>query len=104
MRLPSLALAPALALAVSGLTACGGDDAPSPTEVRAAIHDDFRHVVTEAKAASDASTANLPSAGVFSLVSLSVDPTGSAVRALGPIASRFSTSVKNRQSVTGDSI
>jgi hypothetical protein len=83
------------------LAACG-DDPPSPAEVRTAIHDDLGHILTEGKAASDASTANLPSTAAFSLAT--VDPTGGAARVLAPLTDRITTAVKNRQSVTGDTV
>jgi hypothetical protein len=90
-----------LSLLPLALAACG-DDPPSPTEVRTAIHDDLGYVLHEGKAASDASTANLPSTSVFSLAT--VDPTGGAARVLAPLTDRITTAVKNRQSLTGDSV
>ena len=52
-------------VALSALAACGGDDAPSPTDVRSAIHGDLAHVLTEAQAASDGTIAKLPSTDLF---------------------------------------
>src|SRR5512143_2317521 len=90
-----------LSLLPLALAACG-DDPPSPTEVRSAIHDDLGYILHEGKAASDASTANLPSTSVFSLAT--VDPTGGAARVLAPLTDRLTTAVKNRQAATGDSV
>jgi hypothetical protein len=51
-------------IALTTLAACG-EDSPSPSTVRSAIHNDLSHVLTEAKAASDGTTAKLPSTDLF---------------------------------------
>lgn len=51
-------------VALTALAACG-EDSPSPTDVRTAIHGDLAHVLTEAKAASDGTTAKLPNSALF---------------------------------------
>lgn len=48
------------------LVACSDDSsAPSPTDVRSAIHDDLGHILRETTAAADASTVNLPTGAAF---------------------------------------
>jgi hypothetical protein len=65
----------ALSLLSTSLVACG-DDAPAPSDVRAAISSDLRHVLTEGKAASDGSTADLPSASVLGFATGALEQSG----------------------------
>jgi hypothetical protein len=51
-------------VALTALAACG-EDSPSPSDVRSAIHADLSHVLNEAKAASDGTTAKLPNSELF---------------------------------------
>lgn len=78
-----------LSLLSTALVACSGDP-PAPSEVRARIADDLRHVLTEGKAAMDGSTANLPSSAAFGFATSALDSTGAA-RLAEPVARLFET-------------
>ncbi|HTL31612.1 MAG TPA: hypothetical protein VL326_00730, partial [Kofleriaceae bacterium] len=65
--------------------ACGSDEPPSPNDVRSAIHDDLRYVLTEGKTATQQSTTNLPSTSIFSFISPSIpDVSMDAVNEVNP--------------------
>ena len=72
---------------VSLLTAVlvGCTNPPPPDEVRARIAEDLGHVLHEGKAASDGSTASLPSGAAFGLLTASVDQSGTTARLLAPL-------------------
>jgi hypothetical protein len=61
-------------LALLTFAACGSDEPPSPTDVRSAIHEDLRYVLTQGKAATQQSTTNLPSASILSIISPDLAP------------------------------
>jgi hypothetical protein len=56
-------------LSLLTFAACGSDEPPTPTEVRSAIHDDLRYILTEGKAATEKSTVNLPTGSILSIIS-----------------------------------
>ncbi len=63
---------------LTALAACS-DDPPAPTDVRSAVHDDLGHILREAKAASDASTVNLPTGGAFGFATSLLGTGGSSI-------------------------
>lgn len=67
-----------LSLLSTALFACGDDAAPSPSAVRTQLDTDLRHVLTEAKAASDASTKDLPTGSALSLATGAMRTSGIA--------------------------
>lgn len=67
-----------LSLLSTALVACSGDEPPAPSEVRERIATDLRYVLTEAKAAIEGSTKNLPSGSAFSFASGALETTGLA--------------------------
>ena len=71
MRLPSTCLL-ALSLLSTSLIACGGEDPPSPSEVRSALTNDLGHVLREGNA-SIAATDALPSGSAFGFATKGVD-------------------------------
>jgi len=85
MRLPSTSLL-SLSLLSTSLIACGGDDPPAPSEVRAALRDDLGYVLREGEA-SLATTDALPtgSAFGFATTALGSEGTGLALRAVRPL-------------------
>jgi hypothetical protein len=58
--------------AVLAVAACGSDEPPTPTEVRASIHDDLHYILTEGKGAAQKSTTNLPTTSILSIISPSL--------------------------------
>ncbi len=49
-----------LTLSLGGLVACDGDDAPTPSEIRARIAQDVPHILGESQSASESTSASLP--------------------------------------------
>lgn len=78
---------------LTALAACG-EESPSPTEVRTAIRSDLAHVLTEAKAASDGSTANLPSTAMFESFIGAQEPTVLSSRLLDVLDSARSMQLR----------
>ena len=86
MRTPIIA---SFSLIAAVLVGC--NNPPPPDEVRARIAEDLGNVLREGKAASDGSTASLPSAAAFGLLTASVDQSGTTARLLTPIRDVMTT-------------
>jgi hypothetical protein len=56
-------------LSLLTFAACGSDEPPTPTDVRTAIHDDLRYILTQSKDATTQSTTNLPTGSILSMIS-----------------------------------
>lgn len=83
MRLPLASLLP-LSLLSTSLIACGGDDPPSPSEVRAALTNDLGYILREGEA-SLAATDALPTGSAFGFATIALgDTSGATGRALAP--------------------
>jgi hypothetical protein len=90
-----------LSLLSTALLACGGDDPPAPSDVRARIADDLHHVLTEGKAALDGSTANLPGGAAFGFATTALESAGAA-RLAEPVTRLFEAKYR-RLGVDGES-
>jgi len=88
-----------LSLLTAVLVGC--TNAPPPDEVRARIAEDLGNVLHEGKAASDGSTASLPSGTAFGLLTASVDQSGTTARLLAPL--REIATTKGVMNADGDS-
>lgn len=84
MRFPSTPLL-TLSLLSTSLIACGGDEPPAPSEVRAALRDDLARILRESQAASEV---NLPTGAAFGFATFALGGTDSAAfRTLAPLRS-----------------